>query len=567
MSIEKLIDSDYVYPQYYDKFNNLVDYVTGLTQGQIDDILLKNYLLKDSQNYEIVVATGTTIENGNELRTKLDLCYTKTPNGQPLSDSNRVVLYLMTGVYDLDTVGINIGEFVDIVGIGDAKNIIITSSDSNTIKIQNANNYSLVNLTINNSNSNHSIGHNSSQTDNGKWLNLILNAKNKLGTSFNGEYINIKGNVNEILCGDILSIVKDSSFSDYSCGYKNDGTTLTISGTIDNCKMNGVGFGYGNGNITISGIIKNSTAIGGFGWYNGSPSGSVSINFTSNCKIINCEATSVPAFGYGACPITMDGLIDNCKSFNAGFLHTSTGSFLLTVSGTISNSSIKVAPGFCYTDSGDILIASTGVISNCAVLNIYGMTYTNNGTLTMSGLIENCKINNNSLRGGLVSGSIIYGVVRNCKRGINSISSNVPFSIGLGCQLSGTIEDCEANLFGCNTTTSGKIRNCIVITSSGGGGSFYTDTSHLGLIDNCHVTTNAVSASGALINIGSGTTVKYSTFINKFTTPSDAIQVASGATVKIYHCTLNKAPNAVSGNPFTNLIDTPYNIIDPDVTL
>ncbi len=162
------------------------------------------YIPFSSQNYRAVYASGNAVANGVSLRSAVIATKLLTPNGVALSDSNRAVVYLFAGVYDMGALNISLGEFVDVIGVGESKDIVITSTDSaGTIKIANANNYILKNLSINNTGSGGSITHNVSQVDNGIWKNLILYAPNTVNTIFAGNYSIINGLCPEILNGSI----------------------------------------------------------------------------------------------------------------------------------------------------------------------------------------------------------------------------------------------------------------------------------------------------------------------------------------------------------------------------
>lgn len=288
-------------------------------------------------NYEVVKNNGTDEENGTKLIAALIKCYTKTPNGNALSNTNRSVVYLLAGVYNVQAVSLAVGQFVDIIGIGDSKSILITGSTANeVIKIANTNNYTLLNFSIENSGAGRSIGHNSGQTDNGNWLDIkILNGKTTENTIFAGYYYKVESLSSIILNGDISGIVDSCTFGTQCCGYSETGAII-VSGTIKNCIGSGYCFGVSLiGAVNITGEIDNCKSdYNSFGYNE-----ATGYDITISGKIKNCEATSNKNFGSSDHPsskIYITGEIENCKSNGLSFGFSTTSSNV-EVSGKIKN--------------------------------------------------------------------------------------------------------------------------------------------------------------------------------------------------------------------------------------
>jgi hypothetical protein len=223
------------------------------------------------ESYLIVTLTDDAQGNGENLRDAIEYALAAEPYGNPLSVSNRFTVILFPGIYGLGNTGIKglnaLSGYVDIIGLGNKKDIIITSNDTDgTIEAEDGADYVLKNISIKNvSVSGISIFHQSAATDNGTWIDLFLDGDNTEDTEFAGWYEGIES----------TSAVLNGS----------------ISGTVIRCKVG-------------SNSLKESTADG---------------------KIIACEKISTDESDAGvhlglidSCIITVDDDINAALTIGAG---------------------------------------------------------------------------------------------------------------------------------------------------------------------------------------------------------------------------------------------------------
>ncbi len=470
-----------------------------------------------SKNYISVDAIGTATSNGTKLLAALTTAYMLTPNSVPLSATNRAVLLLFPGVYDLGASFLAISSFVDIYCFGGSDDIIVTSSNATgTIQIANTNNYIFNNFTVINTGAGGSIVHNVGQTDTGYWNNLVLKSKTEAGTIYAGIYTNLIATINDVLSGDITGEVKYSSFKNNSCGGINAGN-ITVSGSIINCSglQNCFG-GTNSGNVIVSGYIANCTNNDNA--YGFSNSGTVDI--TSTAIIINCKGKD---FCFGATidsTCTIAGNILNCFASGTSFAFSSTGS--VSLSGIINNC-IGGATLFCFAssnNSANITITSTGKIQSCISTGIFSFGSSNSGNIVITGLIDNCKGTNACFGQSALGTVTIDGTISNC--------------IG------------DTNCFG-GTIAGGLIINCTGVLLSG---------IPAGTIDKCTFI-GVQAAPGSVVTISTGAIIRYCTIRNNGS--GETIDGVLGTTASIYQCSLSKAENVIN---VTNNIVTPFNVVD-----
>ncbi len=500
--------------------------ITGNINNQTD--LFATFIPYAGQNYRVVKASGDAVANGTALLAAFSAAQSLTPNGVALSNTNRAVVYLLAGTYNIGAFDLKLFEFVDVIGIGAAQDIVVTGVADGVFSAQATNNYVLKNLSITNTAAGGSISHAIPVgTDNGVWDNLILNSPNTESTIFAGTYNNITGTVDHIFNGDITGTVSNSTFTNNSCGFTATGD-VTISGTIYNCKANSFSFGRTeNGNLTISGTID-------------------------NCVSTNASSGSFGLASGGDC--ILSGIISNCKSGRASFINGSV-SAQITSTGIMDNCSIPFDPvtggSFSFVHSSFGTVTMAGTIRNCQT-NISGTTLrafcaSGTGVITISGTIQNC-ISNGSHCFGASDGSsniTISGTIIDCECPTNSFG----FSSSGTMTVSGTIENCNGgtNSFG-STTSAGKLINCVRTSSLG---------VHLGKIDRCTFSDN--DASNASLTIGASAIVKYSTIYQQGV--GECIDAGSAISASVYLCSMNKA----LGSNVTNSIGTPNNVVDSNI--
>lgn len=133
---------------YYDQNNmtqrvmvkeTLDEIITLANSFDFREVLSVNGILPDNtgnvslggENYFPVMAVGTPTENAAALFNVYNTAVTSTPNGTAKSASNRAVVVLSPGIYDLGVVSFILGtEFVDLVGLtGNPNDVLITSAN------------------------------------------------------------------------------------------------------------------------------------------------------------------------------------------------------------------------------------------------------------------------------------------------------------------------------------------------------------------------------------------------------------------------------------------------------
>lgn len=119
--------------------------ISGSLPDQID---LKNALNSKqnilSENFLFVGNNGNATENGALLLNAYALAKTLTPNGQPISSTNRFTIAVMSGYYELSS-ELNIDtEFIDIVSVTNQCDVFLTN---NTINVT-ADNVKIVGINV-----------------------------------------------------------------------------------------------------------------------------------------------------------------------------------------------------------------------------------------------------------------------------------------------------------------------------------------------------------------------------------------------------------------------------------
>ncbi len=373
--------------------------------AMVGNLIPNGYIPLVGPNY-IVVSLGTSLANGTALKAAIEAAKTAEPNGNDLSASNRFVVFLFPGTYDCDAAGIPaLGEFVDIVGIGSAEDIIITSTDADgTIQVADTNDYILKNITIKNGAGGGSVTHGVLQTDNGIWDNLILYDFNTENTTFAGKYNLIDGKVDSILNGSISGSVKNSAFLDYSCGYSLTGD-ISMSGLLEN--LTGGSFCFGcsdkvDSMVSMSGQFKNVKGVNRcFGSSNLDEVGGGDADITMDAYFINCTGAD-NCFGSGGGAITINCKFINCKGENNCFGSSGYGDCTFNSLAYFKNCD-ALEKSFCF---GDGAIENNGLCENCnATTESFGDTSATGKLLRCtrtggygvhSGTIEECTFSENS---------------------------------------------------------------------------------------------------------------------------------------------------------------------------
>lgn len=259
-------------------------------------------------------------------------------------------------------------------------------------------------------------------------------------------------------------------------------------------------------------------------------------NLLSNSIVYNCHFKNKSCGFSDTDFVSIEGIIEDCTGIDYCF-----GASISKGVSTGSELAIKNTKGrdYCFGFAGQTSDAGyynnhiQGIIKNCEGRDYCFGSTTNgdNGSIVLDdiGIIEDCKARNYSCFYSSVDSQFINGKI------INFIFSGIDCLSGTS--LIGHLIDCKGS----------NIRG-----------------TQLGIIDNCRLI-NQSGITRDVIIIGDGAIIKYSSIIQLETT-KDSIKIASGSSVKITHCELNKDFNLISGDSYTNLIAIPYNIIDSNLT-
>jgi hypothetical protein len=560
------------------RLDELTDMIAVILPGGYVPLLTENYL--------VVTLTDSKTDNGENLRDAVTYALAATPYGDALAANNRFTVFLFPGTYDLGATGIKgliaLDNYVDIVGVGDAKDIIIISDDADgTIEVSTGADYILQNLSLKNTIGVYDIFHAAAATDNGKWVNLILYSKTTEGTVFAGWYEGLdctNGN-GYVLTGNITGTVINSRFKDRSCGALNNAGNITISGTIKNCTGEYYCFGNANdGNVTISGTIINCRAFGNsFGAASSATTGDVTISgiiqdcigqygswgYSSGggtCNVVisgtirRCHTDTIfyqNNFGSSANGnVTISGTIEYCTSSYESFGYSNGAAATITISGSIIDCNTPVGSGAssCFgslgsTSSGAIDITSTAIIRNCYLDQWYGFGATSSSVpaVTIAGLIENCTAANTSF--GFIGGNgtvTISGKILKCTEysgggGSFGRAGSAPCTVNI----SGIIKDCLAwsLSFGSSAddltiSSTAIIKDCIAAGNQSFGFGYAGNVTIDGIIDNC----KSKIGSGAYLCFGastSGDVVIAGKIINCYTDSDQSFGMSGSGNVTI----------------------------------
>lgn len=483
-----------IYPNSVGAIDGQVHQDSGV--GQLESAY-QNLVGYDNYSY-VIVRTGvdstgaeanTSAQNGLNLLAAYNAAKILTPGGNPVSGTNRVAVLVPAGIYDLGTSQIEADVTgVDLIGLGDKKDVIIRSNDPNVSTIyQTADDVVFKNFTA---------VQLADTSATGKAAYELLDSAVFALTSMSD--VVLSGNdsftsaptiiavfgITQYYAGTFERVVCTSSL--YSAW---DGD---IYGTWKDCVCDNVqGWAVVAGAIQSSARFERCIAGGGFGQTSGQTHGGT---------YIDCETAN--GFGGGGCTLT--GYYKNCKAssnafgFNAASVQ---GTFIGCQSGFNSFGWNALIQGATMIDcvGGDNCFGpsdAASVFQNCKGGNYsFNSSYPTPGTL--GGTYTNCTGGDYSFGGALISVSAftktLSGKFYNCVGGVASFGGqNIPtinaasaavctlsgefygcaagdYSFGTRlAQLSGTFVRCSAKnfSFGCGwesstrATMSGEMRYC-----------------------------------------------------------------------------------------------------------
>lgn len=361
-----------------------------------------NLNILQGTNYISVLAQGTPAQNGQAVKDALTIASNMTPNGNPLSNTNRVTILLAPGLYTfneaVDGQFYIVPLYVDLESISGEPDVFFSS-----LEVGNFGGFVNTRITGIDTTKNNYYSHGAFAVSSTGSVNESITIKNCVG--------------------------RDYSFSSFSSGFR---------GTYENCTARDYSFGStGDGIVPPAGIngipgafsfqnygtFKNCTArdfsfctvltfIGGttanYGLIDGCTARSYSFcygvaqNSVQNTgTITRCTVTA--SSGYSFCCIDSgstgnsainNGIISNCSSGNVSFC-VNTGMYSITTravnNGTIIECSANGDFSFCVAFSvipGDSLGQNSGIIYNCNAYNGINCFVGNLGN--NSGIITNC---------------------------------------------------------------------------------------------------------------------------------------------------------------------------------
>jgi hypothetical protein len=397
----------------------------------------------EGTNWSFVYGNGSHTANATQLQTAYTSAKTKTPNGSPLSATNRFTIIVGSGYYSFSSNFVMDAQYIDIVSLTGNADVIF--SGLGTLSVT-ANDVFIKGIDVTTKN-----------------LTLATN----LG-SFVAE--NCIGGDNSFGGG----LASAGLFTNCTGGESafGGGATGVASGTFVNCTGGAKSFGGfgGEANGTFTNCVGGQYAFGGGGG-------------NSIGTFINCTGASY-SFGGGGGG-TASGTFTNCnglvESFGGGSLGLCSGTFTRCI-GTTS----------AFGGDG----TASGIFEDCkGGDNSFGGG-SNETSALASGTFNNCVGGADSFGGGDINGGLASGIFNFC------VGQNGSFGGGDYGTASGNFFQCIGGdeSFG-NTTCSGDFNNC-----QGGSASFGKNTNGSGVLTGklywCRLTSGtfqSVSSGGRTI--------------------------------------------------------------------
>ena len=307
--------------------------------------LLDGKLPRISEAYVVVEVTANVLTNGANLRNAYDAAKALTPFGSALSATNRAVVLVPPGRYNLgDSALIINADFVDLVGMSTSRDNQYIYRNSGTVLSQSASDVRIENLVFHYTGSaDTSYAYNPTVF----WTDVTIRigspaatrirncefrASNRImprGATFagfyedcvaDGEYVFGSGS-RETAFGTLYGTAS-GTFINCTGGNYSFGANGTASGTFTNCS--GGNFAFGGGG-TASGVFTHCTggsrAFGGFGTANG-----IFRNCTGDQYAFGGDGGNTMGGSFYSCHMTGNnynspfrGRMENCR-WNDGFI-------------------------------------------------------------------------------------------------------------------------------------------------------------------------------------------------------------------------------------------------------
>lgn len=494
----------------FDHGHDLQDLGGAVTDGQIpDDITIthattasdadtlngmdSNTWIKmrgDNQAWVVPNVTDNDATNGANLLGAYATAKVLTPNGAPLGASNRAVVIVPPGRYDLGTVALMLDtEFVDLIGLSSARDDQYVFGASNGIGtgvlMQSANNVRIENLFVVCTRASGSMVHNETTMaayfpDDGTTTDTLIRNCEFKATNDNTYAISMRRN-----------ITYPGTYRDCIAGFASFGCSGAASGTFIDCTGGDYSFGgyYGDASGTFMRCTGGSYS---FGASHGKASGAFS----------DCMGGNY-AFGgnYGLASGSFTDCAGGLYSF-AGYHGEASGVFTDCTGGPYAFGGDYGEASGVFSDcvgEGPAFGGSQGMASG-TFQNCTGGDYAFGGWWgTASGRFSNCS-------GGVFSFAgdhgIADGTFRTCTGGDRSFA--------YAGTASGTFIDCiggDAAFGSLNGAASGVFTNC-----TGGDNSFGYSSMVDGTFTNCTGGSRSFGYSGTASGTFTGCTAGYASF-------------------------------------------------------
>lgn len=396
----------------------------------------------EGTNWNFVYGNGTHTANATQLQNAYNSAKTKTPNGLPLSATNRFTIIVGAGYYEfasnftLDT------EFIDIVSLSGKTDVILNGVGTIVIS-----------------------------TD-----NIKINGISVLTKSFSLTLTNASNVVCENCVGGNNSfgsgtIIISGTFINCTGGNFSFAGSGTASGTFVNCVGGNSSFGGfgGNASGTFTNCVGGQFSFGNSGTASGTFTNCVGAQYSFGTSGSTAGGTFINCIGFddsfgGGSGGTSDGTFINCKGGENSFGGSSDGSavskgdYNKCIGGNNSFGGSGLADGlykYCVGESGSFGKIASGTFTDC----IGGNDCFGGGDIggnVASGTFTNCIAGANSFGGGDNVGGLASGNFVNCKGGAGCFGGGE--SSG---EASGNFFNCQAGAesFG-NKICSGDFNNC-----------------------------------------------------------------------------------------------------------
>jgi hypothetical protein len=558
-------------------------------------------LAYSGESFLIVTVGYNQVTNGDNLKAAYTYATTRTPYGSSLSNDNRYSIILQPGIYDIGSTTFTLSNnFIDLIGLSSDPNLaIIYSSGATVVTIGSITNYRLKNLTIENDSNNAAIfcigGVNTTTRSIEEWDNIVfkygLNAGvntriHDNGFTFSGKYSNIN-----LLT---LAVGIGSSYPSQHLIMN----LFSVTGTIASGTLSGI-----FNDIDLVCFFPNSSSIFNCITYNIFNAQTLSGTFTNiNYNTFTQVGAANPVFpsrtDIGGVSTSLTGLFNNINvvtRHNNYPLLNVFGSNNATVSGTFRdivinnvNNTVSCFGGSVSDGSSN---TSSGYFENIRCFSSLAAFSTD----TSSGTFINCTIisssqQNRSFGGGSTGNA--SGIFINCTALCTGAGENRSFGGNQGG-------------FNGSNTASGRFINCVARSNTGAITSFggFSHGNASGVFINCEATTTSGveqrAFGGSTVNGFSGTglrinkTGQWTARVSGYVRDSDfialganqsaisqiqnnaklmnvrAVSTGSGLSLNstttvsasTYLCAFNTTP--FSG--ITNLVITPYNVIDINI--